>query len=237
MVLESRLESLTRDHFTTTNEDGEESFQFPAENAAPIPNWQFDSWRQAVATFETVFSAEMAEATSYYIPKRGIYDTPALIDRADDSFPAEVRPFVAAKTIEDWQAAGRCLALNLCTASGFHVVRAVEGTLESYFQAFTGQPGVTKTGWNIYLTELEAIPDGSVPMPDKKTLAAIRQMKDDYRNPVVHPRVVLSEADARVLFNNGESAIIGMAQGLKEAAAGSQIALALAGKPAATPAP
>jgi len=118
----------------------------------------------------------------------------------------------------------------LCTASGFHVVRAVEGTLESYYQKFTNQPGVTQVGWNDYLKDLEAIPEGTVPAPDSKTVAVIRQMKDDYRNPVVHPRVVLTEADARMLFNNGESVIIGMAQGLRAAAAGSQGALALVPK-------
>ena len=40
-------------------------------------------------------------------------------------------------------------------------------------------------------------------------------MKDDYRNPVAHPRVVLEEADARMLFANGESLIIAMAQDLQ----------------------
>ncbi len=71
-------------------------------------------------------------------------------------------------------------------------------------------------------------------MPDPKTIAVIRQMKDDYRNPVVHPRVVLTEADSRMLFNNGESAIIGMAQGLKDVTAGLQKAPALIDKPAST---
>ena len=37
-------------------------------------------------------------------------------------------------------------------------------------------------------------------------------MKDDYRNPVMHPlRVTLTESDARMLFDNGESLIIAMA--------------------------
>ena len=32
-------------------------------------------------------------------------------------------------------------------------------------------------------------------------------MKDDYRNPIMHPRVVLTESDARMLFNNGEMSL------------------------------
>ena len=42
-------------------------------------------------------------------------------------------------------------------------------------------------------------------------------MKDDYRNPIAHPRIVLTEPDARMLFANGESLIIAMAQELKAA--------------------
>ncbi|MEM7121908.1 MAG: hypothetical protein AAF563_11565 [Pseudomonadota bacterium] len=225
--LKRQIDGIKAEHFSTENTDGEREFYIPGEDAKPVEKWRFSAWRSAVDTFETVFSAEMAEATTYYIPQRGIYDTAALIDRADDSFPSKLQQFISEKSKEDWRAAGRCLALNLCTASGFHVVRAVEATLESYYQAFTNQPGATRVGWHDYLKDLEGLPQGTSPEPNPKVLAVIRQMKDDYRNPVVHPRVVLTEADARMLFNNGESALIGMAQGLMKLAGGSQSALAL----------
>lgn len=61
---------------------------------------------------------------------------------------------------------------------------------------------------------------GADPAPAEKTLAELRQMKDDYRNPVVHPRVTLTENDARMLFNNGESLIIAMAEEIKTIRAG-----------------
>lgn len=64
------------------------------------------------------------------------------------------------------------------------------------------------------------------PHLSEKTLVELRQMKDDYRNPLMHPRVVLTESDAKMLFNNGESVIIGMAQDLV-AAKSAQPALTL----------
>jgi hypothetical protein len=67
------------------------------------------------------------------------------------------------------------------------------------------------------------------PCPLRKTLAELDQMREDYRNPIVHPRVVLTESDARMLFANGESLIIAMAQELAEAAKGVQTALVLVG--------
>lgn len=45
--------------------------------------------------------------------------------------------------------------------------------------------------------------------------------------PSPHPRVVPTEADAGMLFANGETLIIAMAQDIKEAQAGVQPALAL----------
>lgn len=228
-ALHTQLDLIERAHFSEKTPNGGHEFALPSADAAFVEGWRFDMWRRALETFETVFSAEMSETASYYIPRRGIYDTAALIDQADSSFPEDLQWYINEKTRTDWRAAGRCLALSLFTAAGFHAVRAVEGTLETYYQRFTGQPDKTEAGWHDYLKPLEGLPDGTSPMPDAKTLAALRQMKDDYRNPVVHPRVVLTEADARMLFNNGETAIIGMAQGLRDASEGTQPVLSLDG--------
>ena len=89
---------------------------------------------QALEKFEIIFNAEMREATTYFVPRLGVFFTPALVDTADQSFPDEFYAFIPEKTRNDWKAAGRCLAFNLLSASGFHVARAVEGTIESYYQ-------------------------------------------------------------------------------------------------------
>jgi len=185
-----------------------------------IPDWRWHSVTTAVTAFETVFSEEMREADTYRVPARGIYSTSKLIDAADETFPEELRPIIPEKTRSDWCAAGRCLAFNLLSASGFHVARAVEGTVESYYQLATGKQK-TLNSWNDYIKALEPLvvtpsPDGKL-QPSAKVIGELKQMKDDYRNPIVHPRVVLSEPDARMLFANGESVIIAMAQEIRDA--------------------
>jgi hypothetical protein len=220
--------NLLNQHYFVLDEEGKSQFHFPPPNAAPIEGWWWKHLNQLREKFETIFSAEMTEMTTYWIPRRGIYFTPALVDAADQSFPADILGMIPDKTREDWKSAGRCLAFNLLTASGFHVARAVEGTLEAYYQKFANKPGETLHGWNDYIKALDEIPRASdETAPTKKTLAELRQMKDDYRNPIAHPRVVLSESDSRMLFDNGESLIIAMAQELKLAAIGAQPALAL----------
>lgn len=208
-------------HMEITNPDGTRTFSAPVEGAAPMYAWEWNHLRDMITQFETVFSEEMREAATYRVPSRGIYSTPKLIDSADEAFPEELLPFIPEKTREDWRSAGRCLAFNLLSASGFHVARAVEGIMEAYYQRFTGKKNELKS-WNDYIVALEKVDQTQDPAPSPKTIEELRQMKNDYRNPILHPRIVLGVADARMLFANGESLIIGMAQELADAAVGIQ---------------
>jgi len=222
LALEDCVDRLIDTHLFENDPDkpGETRFR---EKATPILSWEWENYRRLLTTFETVFNEEMRETAAYYVPRRGIYWTPALVDTAEESFPPQIRVYLPEKTVVDWRAAGRCLAFNLLSASGFHVARAVEGTMESYYQLFSGKAGTTLRSWDDYAKALEKIAEGSpTPCPNAKTLTEFRQMKDDYRNPIVHPRVVLTEPDARMLFANGESLIIAMAQEIGEASIGVQ---------------
>jgi hypothetical protein len=197
--------------FSVDDGEGGKKFEWPKEGVK-IPSWKMNVYRHALEKFETVFSAEMSETATYFVPRRGIFYTPALVDTADETFPPDIKDDIPEKTKAEWRAAGRCLAFNLLSASGFHVARAVEGTMEAYYTTFVGQPPKEIT-WGKYLEDLEKA-DG----PAEKTLAEIGQMKDDFRNPLMHPRVVLTEADAKILFGNGESLIITMAAEIKKKA-------------------
>lgn len=53
------------------------------------------------------------------------------------------------------------------------------------------------------------------PCPEAKPLVKFDQMRKDYRNPIMHPRVSLDETGARALFADGESLIIAMASEIK----------------------
>lgn len=137
------INSILSEHCSTNGEDGSPAPMWPDESAPAIPAWRWDYLRRLLDTFETVFSEEMREATAYFVPRRGIFFTPVLVDAADETFPEEVSSCIPAKTREEWKSAGRCLAFSLLSASGFHVARAVEGTMEAYYQFFSSKPGDT----------------------------------------------------------------------------------------------
>jgi hypothetical protein len=223
--LRDALWTFIENQFRGPGDDGKREWKIPASDAPAINGWYWHESKTALADFETVLREEMREAAIYRVPQRGIFDTAKLIDAADESFPAEIGMVIPQKTREDWRAAGRCLAFALHSASGFHVARAVEGAIESYYQTAYGfSPDAKKAtlhSWGEYIKALEAArtarPAKASLVPSEKVIAEIQQMKDDYRNPIAHPRIVLSEADARMLFSNGESLIIAMAQEMKTA--------------------
>jgi len=225
--LSTALHSFFDKHFMATAEDGTRQFNFP-ESDVMIPSWETNSLNHAVSAFEAVFREEMREAATYLVPSRGIYDTAKLVDSADQAFPLILQSHIPEKAREEWKGAGRCLAFGLLSASGFHVARAVEAMLETYCDAF-GIKNLPKIKpWGVYVAALEKLATAT-PCPDERTVSAIRQMKDDWRNPLMHPRVVLTEAEARMLFSIGESLIIAMANEVaKVAAEGLQPQLALA---------
>ena len=213
----SIVNTLYMDSTTITDASGDKTFAWPARSTNLIDGWRIKQLVSALDRFETVFAEEMREAAVYSIPKRGIFSTDLLLNDAVQSFPVAILGLLPEKTKNDWKAAGRCMALSLFSASGFHVARAVEGTIEAYYQAYSGKPGKTLHNWGDYIDHLEKIvATDPTPCPHAKTIAELKQMKDDYRNPIMHPRVELDEANAKVLLNNGESLIICMAQEISD---------------------
>jgi hypothetical protein len=191
-ALAERIDNLLADRFQRKDEKGEVTLRFPEESDPPITAWSLEWIKTAITEFEAIFAEEMRETATYFVPRRGIYHTPALVDDADQTFPKELQPFIPQKTKEDWKSAGRCLAFNMLSASRCHGERAVEACLEAYYGKFSGKPGETLHGWYDYIKALREVAEGNpTPCPSEKTLAELDQMREDYRNPIVHPRLVL----------------------------------------------
>src|SRR3546814_11973446 len=58
---------------------------------------------------------------------------------------------------QEFKAAGRCLAFDLPTASGFHVLRAVECVLDEYYRKFAGPNAKECKSWFDYIAALQKI--------------------------------------------------------------------------------
>src|ERR1022692_4005513 len=94
----------------------------------------FDSYslRNSLKEFETVLTAEMNVSDTYFVTKKRGYDTPDLINNAEVLFPQDLLLKVP-ECRDDIRQAGKCIAFELGTAAGFHIMRANELVLRRYW--------------------------------------------------------------------------------------------------------
>ena len=77
--------------------------------------------------------------------------------------------------------AGKCLAFDLPTSCGFHILRAVETCAKAYVHAVTGAlPGIKQRNWGEYILQLK----NAGAHEDVTDLLRILKAK---RNPLMHP--------------------------------------------------
>jgi len=96
------------------------------------------------------------------------------------------------------------LTLDCHTASGYHILRAVERVIIRYVEKVTRHVVMKKKprDWGAYITVLKK--HGG----DVKVIGNLQHIKDHYRNPIIHPEDTLGPDDAFSLFNTSISAII-----------------------------
>ncbi|MSO69455.1 MAG: hypothetical protein EXQ98_04135 [Alphaproteobacteria bacterium] len=160
---------------------------------------------RALSVFEGAVKAELAVANAYFVTRKGGYDTLALVANAEMLFPTDLGQKIPT-AILDLREAGKCLAFELPTAAGFHVLRATETVLRAYWGAVgNGKPHPRKKTMGDYLKRMQDEGGGNA-----KARAALQQIKDLHRNPLMHPEETLTLDEAIGLFGIVQSAISAM---------------------------
>jgi hypothetical protein len=163
----------------------------------------------ALTEFETVLIAEMNTAASHFVTKICGYDTSDLIVSAESLFPSDL-PLKVPEAIGDIREAGKCVAFDIPTAAGFHMMRALEIVLRLYYDAVTnGKPRPKTNNMGDYLNEMVVNHHG-----EEKVLAVLKQIKDLHRNELMHPETTLTLDEAIGLLGITQSAIVAMLQNL-----------------------
>jgi hypothetical protein len=132
-------------------------------------------------------------------------NTNILIEDATRIFSNETRKMLSGAATRDIAEAGRCLAFELPTAAAFHLTRAAESVIREYYGLIVGTlPKVKQRNWGAYIKKLRE--HGA----DQRILAALDQIKDLHRNPILHPELQLELDEAISLVGIIESAISSM---------------------------
>jgi hypothetical protein len=162
--------------------------------------------RQLAVEIETILAAELRTFDTYFVSQKGSFSTPDLIDHAEIMLPEGIRQHLSPNAVEDFRQAGRCLAFNLGTAAAFHMARSTEEVIRSYYALVLQKlPTVKMRSWGTYHKNLSKSPKAS-----KKVLGWLDHIKDEYRNPVLHPEETVTPDAALVFINACNSLIIMM---------------------------
>ncbi|NYF50099.1 hypothetical protein [Tunturiibacter gelidoferens] len=120
--------------------------------------------------------------------------------------PDGIRSQLSKDAVDDFRQAGRCLAFNLGTAAAFHIARATEDVIRKYYTVVVGTvPPVKMRSWGVYHKNLSKCAKSN-----SKVLGWLDHIKDEYRNPVLHPDETVTPDGALVFINACSSLIITM---------------------------
>lgn len=98
---------------------------------------------------------------------------------------------------QDISSACRCILFGEATAAAFHILRATESVLKSYYFAHKKQRRLPKPMWGSMLAELRAKTKSKPPGTLLNSLDLIRSA---YRNPTQHPEAIYEIDSAQDLF-------------------------------------
>jgi hypothetical protein len=151
-----------------------------------------------LSTFEAVLGAELALLSLYVVTQKAGFDTSILVENGAACFPQEVWS-KAPEAVPDLHQGTKCIAFELPTAAGFHLHRANESVLRRYWDAVTNNaPRPASRNMGDYLKEMNDRGVG-----DPKVKAALKDLKDLHRNPLIHPEHSLESVDDAIGLMNG----------------------------------
>ena len=186
----------------------------------PSTDLMFQQIIDKAKNFETVLSEELQTLSSYYASRKGIYSISDLIDQAEKIFLPSMLEKFSKSVVQDIKQGGRCLAFDIPTACGFHMLRATEAVLHEYYISVCRSESKKKlSNWSAYISALsklsgEANVEENIKTHVKKIVALLQQIKDQDRNLIMHPEVVLTADEAFVLFEITKGVIIAMSDRL-----------------------
>lgn len=172
---------------------------------------EITAFRWAAQHFTSVLFAELPQADIYYISQKRAYKMSMFLAKAENVLPKSALEFLSPRTITDIREAGRCIAFDQHTAAGFHAVRAVEAVARRYYEQVMNTLATvdgTSAGKPMRLYKLvEALQKkcGTLPAPLEHPLCLISgdldRIRAVYRNPIMHPEMILTDDQAVRVFN------------------------------------
>ncbi len=165
--------------------------------------------KKALSDLEIVLAHECPGLDIYAVSPKGIYATSALLERADDalrgSLTRDEQALLTDDVYRDFREAGRCLALELPTAAGFHIARSVEAVVRRYWSRRMSRQLDEAPRLAAAIQQLRKAGE------DPKVMDILDHFRDLHRNTLMHPEAFLDVHESMRLFDIAKSAISAVA--------------------------
>jgi hypothetical protein len=174
-----------------------------------------------LTAFHNIARSGSQDIYTFIISGRGAYSAKALLDDATTHLSDLARESLTPSEVEDFQLAGRCYAVGLATATGFHAMRALESEARRYHKTVTGIPkeiewtldplingnsGQNKVGLRDKWKEEGSRPES----PLLLIINLLSSLAQIYRNPIMHPDMTLGLDEAKTVFDTSALVISNM---------------------------
>lgn len=191
-----------------------------------VAEWETMGLLQARSDFIAVFKSELSTLPAFLAGEKEGYDLNSLIDAGNLLFPKSL-PLKVPEAVTDALQAGKALAFDLPTASGFHLFRVTESVLKRYWDVVSkgaARPNLETIG--NYAKELKGNGFG-----EEKVWEALMQMAKLHRNPLIHPEVILTVEEAISIVGMARSVTGAMLSALPDAPVTTATAATVAASP------
>ncbi len=148
-----------------------------------------------------VLLSELGQANTYFAAQVRAWNMTTLIDTAEMVLSESVRAALSNDERDDIREAGRCLAFSVPTGTAFHLFRLIESVVTKYFPILTITPKDSDRNLGKYIQFLEGKGIHA------KIITMLKHLKDEYRNPSIHPGVFVTPEEAANLFGLCQSVV------------------------------
>jgi predicted ester cyclase len=168
----------------------------PAVNETLLGEQLAQTIRDESKNIETVVFPESSIKRIYVLPNRR-FNSEYLLSSPQKLLKEGTFEKLDDLAKQDISSACRCILFGEATASAFHILRATESVLKSYYFHHKKQKRLDKPMWGPMLSELKAKTKNKPPVTLLSSLDLIRTA---YRNPTQHPEASYEIDSAQDLF-------------------------------------
>lgn len=152
--------------------------------------------REESSRIENVLFAEAVTKRIYTLPERR-FNTEALLKDPSRLLKGGAYEKLSEIGRNDFSSACRCILFGEATAAAFHILRATESVLKSYYFHHRRQNRLAKPMWGSMTEQLRAKTRNK---PPETLLTSLDLVRTAYRNPTNHPEAIYQIDSAQDLF-------------------------------------